>query len=267
MRFSRKHKFVLISNWRCGCSTVADLFAPYSEFDYKHSSKCQDLLGIPYGKVVHWPAKRVRALFKKNGLNWDKYIKITTIRNPWARIVSLFHYKFGRKNGVKNAKKRFTEFVINELPRWQKGIRNRWKSYEMIHDQRGRKIVDYVVRIEKLEKDLKPIIEKHFPHFQIDYGTRRNTTNHDHYSYYYNSRTKKIVADMFAWDIKKYKYKFEKPPQPIQEEIQKEIPIYPNSSSEEPKINNETSTQNSSSKKHGGPADGTTYFASTVLTS
>ena len=90
MRYSSKHKFLLISNWKCGCSTMAHLFLPYSDFGYKDQQKCLKRFGISYGKMVHWPAYKIKHQFDRQGIKWDSYIKITTVRNPWSRIVSLF---------------------------------------------------------------------------------------------------------------------------------------------------------------------------------
>ena len=206
MRFSRKHKFILISNWKCGCSTMANLFAPYSDFDYYNSKKCLKILGVEYHKMVHWPAYKIKTRFEKSGLKWSSYIKITTVRNPWARIVSLFFYKYknAKQRPLEKIKKQFNEFVMTELPRWQKGIRNRWVTDEMIHHPKsGKKLVNYVIRIEHLQEELEPIIKKHFPKFKpFDYQTKRNTTNHDHYSLYYTRETRQAVARLFRFDIR-----------------------------------------------------------------
>ena len=215
MRFSHKHRFLLISNWRCGCSTMARHFAPYSEFEGKtKNAQCKKSFhGKPYSMIVHWPAHKIRTEFKRNGWNWNKYIKISTVRNPWARIVSLYHYgRRSEKVNPKNVRQKFTEFVKREVPRWQHGIRNRWNSYEMFHDKQGNRIVDYVVRLEHLQQDLEPIMKKHFPNIPpFDYTRKANSTDHKHYSWYYTPETRAIVARIFRWEIKKYKYQFEKP--------------------------------------------------------
>ncbi len=226
---SRKHKFVLISNWRCGCSTMANLFAPYSDFTYTNREPCKKLLGQEYGKIVHWPAKKIKPIFRRRGWNWDKYVKIMTVRNPWARIVSLYHYSMNgqrKRNGkevseaitdpksekFKKLKVKFNEYVKTQLPRWKSGIKNRWISYEMVHYNKGKQIVDYVIKIENLEKELSKIVSKHFSDFEFDYTIKRNSTDHIHYSYYYTSETRNLVANMFKWEIRKFKYKFERPP-------------------------------------------------------
>lgn len=210
MRFSHTHKFLLVSNWKCGCSTMAGFFAPYSEFSGKENNKaCLEAFGRTYGSMVHWPAVKIRKEFEKKGWKWDDYIKISTVRNPWARIVSLFFYaRRGQK--IQNVRAAFTRFVKQEVPKWQHGIRNRWNSYEMFHDKKGKKIIDYVVRLEHLQEDLDPIIEKHFPGIApFDYTKKSNTTDHMHYSYYYTPQTREIVRRIFQYDIRKYKYKFE----------------------------------------------------------
>ncbi len=71
-------------------------------------------------------------------------------------------------------------------------------------------MVNYVVRLENLKEDLAPIVEKHFPNFNIDYDTWELRTQHNHYSTYYSDESKAIIADLFHYDIERWGYKFEK---------------------------------------------------------
>ena len=79
----------------------------------------------------------------------------------------------------------------------------------MIHDEEGTSLIDYVVRLENLEEDLESIVRKHFPEFRIDYAIKQNTTEHNHYSTYYNEESKAIVAALWSYDIERWGYKFE----------------------------------------------------------
>lgn len=216
MRYSHQYKFVLISNWKCGCSSVANMFADYSEFNYHNSKLCEKKFGQPYHQVVHWPASKIKAQFKKNGWNWSKFIKITTVRNPWARVVSLYFYKHPKadKKNPKKVKQDFAKFVKTVLPGYQHGKRNRWNSYEMIHDAKGNKLVNHVIKLENLKPELQRIVKKHFPTIadKINYDLKRNVTQHRHYSYYYTKETRKLVEKMFSYDVQKFGYKFEKAP-------------------------------------------------------
>jgi len=173
-----------------------------------------DRFGLTYGDVVHARAERVKEIFEKKEWPFESYIKITSVRNPWERMVSLYSFLIERgrwrawrleREEVVN----FTEFVKKSLPRWHGGPR-RWNTYEMIHDSDGKLLVDYTVKLENLQEELTAITEKHFPDFKLNYGTRINTSTHDHYSTYYDEESKAIVADLMSYDIERWGYKFEK---------------------------------------------------------
>ena len=155
----------------------------------------------------HPPAREIKKAFAEKGRDFDEYIKIISVRNPWARIVSLYSYHKSKWDKISS----FSKYVKEYVPRWQAGVLRspRWNTREMIHDYDGASLVDYVVRLENLKEDLSPIIEKHFPDFYINYNIRKNSTEHDHYSTYYNEHTKSIVADLYHYDIEKWGYKFE----------------------------------------------------------
>ena len=240
MRYSHKHKFILINNWKCGCSSICGMFDEYTELcgkvrwsqaGFPQRDKCVDEeFGLTYNDVVHARASDIKKLFEKKGWNFNEYIKIISVRNPWDRMVSLYSYQIkmgeikggGRginsggcfKHYPNNPDKEtkiaaFPEFARRSIPKWQNGIVNRWNTYEMIHDEAGAPLIDYVVRLENLEEDLGSIVKKHFPEFHIDYSIKQNTSVHDHYSTYYDEEAKAIVADLLSYDIERWGYKFE----------------------------------------------------------
>ena len=204
MRFSHQSKLLLISNWKCGCSTIAEMFSPITEFDWNSRDKCEQIFGKDYNTMVHYPAKVMRQEFLRKGWDFDSYIKISSVRNPWARAVSLYEHMVRV-----DCKRTFDEFVEVELPEWQSGLINRWNTYEMLHHN-GRRIVDHVIRLEYLETDLRPVVEKHWPDLELDYGTMANTSKHKPYQDYYgNPRTDELVAEFFRYDIETYNYRFD----------------------------------------------------------
>ena len=124
--------------------------------------------------------------------NWNS-LRITFVRNPWARLVSEYHYNIARGKEVDN----FTS-VINRLLTctddvW-KWSQTRWLSHN------GKFYAD---RVYKLESDRRK--------FENDFGVQlphKNKTNHKPYRDHYNDRTKKIVELVFADDIKEFGYEF-----------------------------------------------------------
>ncbi len=148
MRFGHDHKLMLISNWKCGCSTIAELFEPVTEFGWESRAECRRIFGKDYDEMAHYPASLMRQEFTRLGWDFAEYTSISSVRNPWARTVSL--YSNVKRVGFEGT---FDDFVINELRTWQSGLQRRWNSYEMFHE-RGRQIVDHIIRIEHLEEDL-----------------------------------------------------------------------------------------------------------------
>ncbi len=205
MRFSHDHKLMLISNWKCGCSTIADMFAPYTEFDWATRAECKRIFGKDYDVMAHYPASLMRQEFARLGWDFAEYTSISEVRNPWARTVSL--YATVKRVGFDYT---FDEFVINELRTWQSGLQGRWNSYEMFHE-RGERIVDHIIRIEHLEEELRPVVEREWPGLHLDYATRSNTGSHNPYRDYYTDKTSDIVADFFAYDIETFGYRFDDP--------------------------------------------------------
>ena len=203
MRLSHEYQMVLISNWKCGCSTLAELFSPVSEFNGDSTGECKRIFGKDYDTMCHYPASLMRQEFARLDWNFDDYTSISSVRNPWARTVSL--YATVKRGGYETS---FDDFVMNELRNWQSGLQGRWNSYEMFHE-RGRRIVDHVVRIEYLEQDLRPLVEERWPDLQLDYSTRSNPGDHDPFREYFTEKTSEIVADFFAYDIETFGYRFE----------------------------------------------------------
>ena len=204
MRFSHSHKLLLISNWKCGCTTLADMFVAVTEFDWHTRDRCEDIFGKEYNEMAHLPAALLRYEFERIGLPFDDYVKISSVRNPWARTVSL--YEARRQRGEQRS---FDKFVKLELPKYCRGQFDRWDSYEMFHEN-GIRVIDHVIRIEHLEEELRPIVDARWPGLELDYRTRANARDHKPYKdYYKRRRTIDAVADFFRYDIEQFGYQFD----------------------------------------------------------
>jgi len=136
---------------------------------------------------------------------WNRCFKFSFVRNPWDLQVSLYHYMkrimtpqhfqyeiFKQINTFED----YIEWRINEDLHLQK---------EMICDEEGNPILDFVGKFENLNSDYTKIIKKigfkgKLPHF--------NKTNHKNYRKYYNEKTKRKIAEYYQEDIKLFNYKF-----------------------------------------------------------
>jgi hypothetical protein len=137
-----------------------------------------------------------------------KYYKFSMVRNPWDKAVSQFIYMKQRQDLMefigldeKNSFKLYLKKIkIKTHVQWE-------KQYKFILNDRGELMVDYLGRFENFRQDTKYIfrclnIHSDMPHV--------NATKHDHYSKYYDTESVEMVAELYAEDIRLFRYEFEK---------------------------------------------------------
>jgi len=134
----------------------------------------------------HAPWSSVKKLIPEPGLVF------TTIRNPWARVVSAYHYH--NCQGVDGQHMHFKEWVLTDLRCASQPI-----SY-FVDDS------VFILRLENIEEEFKQIQE----YFNVwSPLSVKNTTKHKHYTKYYDDETRQFIADKFKDDIERYKYQYE----------------------------------------------------------
>ena len=148
----------------------------------------------------------------------SSFFKFAIVRNPWDRVVSIFHYHFTheRDYGYRDYKKQltFSNFVrqINFNENLPKRIMDPSGKFEipqfMTFTQScwiDRKI-DFIGRFENLQQDFNIICDKiGIPKQKLPL---KHKTNHKHYTEYYDDETRSIVAEKYAKDIEYFGYKF-----------------------------------------------------------
>ncbi|MCH4821595.1 sulfotransferase family protein [Gramella lutea] len=167
---------------------------------------------------------------------FDSYYKFTFVRNPWARLVSIYRY-FEYHRYLK-----FEDFLVKIFPKLQQE-RSYFvmPQYDYIFCGKGNKKLDFVGKFENLKEDFK-VIQKNmaFPVGSLEHINKRNL-NYNWYSRwnlkfvarqlkknpeyisrinlrqkakskyqdYYNSNTKAIVSEFYKKDIEYFNYQFE----------------------------------------------------------
>ena len=142
---------------------------------------------------------------------FDNSFKFCFVRNPWDRLVSLFHYlkKAGRLHRnisfaifcKQVTQERITPIgLYNSIGLSQCNPQSTW-----VTDKKGKLIVDFVGKYESLESDFAKIcglldIHKKLPHL--------NKTNHKDYRSYYDKTSKRLVEDFYKQDIQLFNYQF-----------------------------------------------------------
>ena len=219
MRISHKHHFIFLSNPRCGSTSIRKILDRYSDIE-------SDDRG-PY--YHHISAPNLRKQFIEMGWVWEDYYSFTTIRNPWARMLSA--YKFGQQNQtsvwhrIGEEAGSFQAFIHH--PDTFSDKRGLKSIDRFAFDEDGIPLLNDIIPLEQLDKILPalleqigikesniPMINTTLPLFKrirsvlLPDSTHAQNINPAAYRQYYGAEERDIVARVFAADIEMGKYQF-----------------------------------------------------------
>lgn len=199
---SHKHKFIFLRNPKAGSTSVADVLSKYNEY------RTTSIKSLPFGKHDSLATITNRMEKQRPDVKLSDYFIFTTISNPWKRVVSLFFYqrKMRQYPFRKKPKLTFQQYVSG----YKKYFRLIQKVEDFTQSLPKSATINKIIRIEDIGKKL-PIYLKKRCKIKVDpklFAKKKNTTEHKHYSYYYDDKTRKIVADYFKKDIELGKYTF-----------------------------------------------------------
>lgn len=192
MIVSHKFKFALLEPKKTGTSSLRSLLTTNS--NVVHDSHIGDLIRRHDGLDNMSP--EIEGMIKG-------YHIVSTRRNPWARLVSFYHFhkdivKFDRLANQLSFLDWLEKFSVSDQIEscWHKGC-----------DKNGTQLVNQFIRTEHLQADLNVMCD--------NVGMRRmklerlNKSDHIHYSHYYNDEARDRAAEVYADDIEHFGYKFE----------------------------------------------------------
>lgn len=155
--------------------------------------------------------------------DFDDYFKFSFVRNPWARIVSEYRYRnyFRYKS--------FKDFVMNKMPApgFSDDYRHVMPQYDMLYNQDGHCLVDFVGRFENLQQDFDKVCEHlGFEDSLLPFINssekksrairrqlksilyRNGEAEKKHYTEFYDDETQTAVTAYYQKDIEVFKYTF-----------------------------------------------------------
>jgi hypothetical protein len=175
-------------------------------------------------KLAHLSAAEYVACGHMTQQDFDDYFKFSFVRNPWSRILSEYRYRnyFHHHS--------FRDFVLNKLPKpgFDDKYRHVMPQYDMLHDQQGNLMVDFVGRFETLQTDFEQVCvrlgieDAHLPHRNRSDKKSRDLkrriknilfmngeNRHQELRDYYDDVTREAVADYYRSDIETFGYRFD----------------------------------------------------------
>ena len=184
----------------------------FDKFVFIHINKTG---GSSIEKALNLPFEHKTALEKIKEIGpyrWDKKLSFTVVRNPWDKVVSHYHYRVQtNQTGMGDGHIGFNEWVKKAYGekdrRYYDHPRMFLPQIDWISDQRGRILVDRILRFEKLTDDFNSLahelkIVTRLPH--VKKSNRRRDLRH-----YYDHESISIICEYFSSDISVFGYKFE----------------------------------------------------------
>jgi hypothetical protein len=218
MRISHRHRFVFLAYPRAASHTTQQLLDDYADIESVHVSEAS--ADFPFHH--HMTARELKAEFDRRGWDWSEYRCFCFVRNPWARVVSLFkrrhehEARFTRRiplaanaaNWIFRrlpAQTAFKAYVLSRGP--HRGPARTLSSF--IADENGRPLVDDVLRFERLSVELPAylnalgvtICADDIPHLN-------RSADRSGYARWYDPTTKRKIETLYAREIEQFGYEF-----------------------------------------------------------
>jgi hypothetical protein len=209
MRISHKYKFIFFSNPKTGSESLREILDPYSDITDCTFREVSD--ENPF--YSHITPIEVSEIFNEKGWDYNSYFKFICVRNPFAKLVSLYEMIYRRWP----VKPPFSYWLKQTYQNGNGGggkTHEKWRQYgtyaleNLIMDQNSNMLVDKVLKLEDISKELPLILD------QLGIETndlkiiKKNTSKNKKKKVrdYYNDKLEKLVYDRYSWEIKKFNY-------------------------------------------------------------
>ena len=218
MLISYTNNFIFFHVAKVAGLSIREALAPYVQLPKRFKvnrplkmidGKLNPLYAIWENTLLHaTPRDTKRELVDET---YNNFYKFAFVRNPWDWQVSMYHFILKESDHVQHQTvssmcgfEEYLEWVLATPRPYARGATKFQK--DMLTDDKGNLIVDFVGRFENLVHDFAEICQK----LSITASLPKiNTTSHKDYRSYYNERTKKIIAEHFREDIDLFAYTFD----------------------------------------------------------
>jgi len=214
---SNKYNFIFFHVPKAAGSSVTKALNKNLVGDVKMNENNKSLKEFLSKRNKLWPnhatCAEIKAFLGDNAYN--SYFKFCFVRNPWDRLVSLYHYTVQKEAKIYAEKNlslpEFSQDIMDagSFEKWITSGKFGTAQYYFL-SANNKLLVDYVGRSENLQADFSYICGLlGMPNIILP---KENTSKHKKYLEYYNEETSQIVAERYAKDIELFGYTFDDKP-------------------------------------------------------
>ena len=207
MIISHLHEFIFFAVPKTGTHSIRQALRPHlgggdeeqAQLFEPHSFSNPELKAVGHG---HLSVAQVKPVLGDD--TFERYFKFAFVRNPWDRFISYCAFISRDTCRFENDPHGFMREMIYS-PRPQHHLLYQPQS-QMLSDDRGELAMDFVGRVEHMDRDYITICSRlglePQPLEQI------NGSQHKRYTDYYNNDLRAMIAHKYARDIHLFDYQF-----------------------------------------------------------
>jgi len=210
MIISHRHKLIFFSAPKTGSETIREHLLPISDhpvLDWiTHRSQTEF--------YPHMPPVQARALFQQKGFDFDAYRRVTCIRDPFERLVSLYRMSqtAGRAAKLRAAVRLpaipFETWLARHLdPGWRnRKTHQKWREYGLwparrwCQDAEGQTLITDLIPTPKIDLAL-PILLESVGCPAPAQIVRKNVNAKTDARAWYGAQGTRLVEARFGWDL------------------------------------------------------------------
>lgn len=215
MRISHRYRFVFLSNPRTASRSIRAVLDEYSDIKSVHSSRVSKQSPFYH----HMPAGEAKRVFDERRWDWFEYRRFCIVRNPYARMVSLYHHYLNMRTRIAPDLAPISK--LKALVKYRVMPRQSFSEYavrpdkirqiampldEFIFDGDGTCLVDDIIRYEALAEELPPYLQG----IGIDVDPQQipvlGASNINSYKGYYDDETVSLVNELYHYAIDRFGY-------------------------------------------------------------
>jgi hypothetical protein len=219
MLVSHRKKFIYLKTIKTASTSVECYFERYclqkNTYVFSHARNesiskfgiigYRGRLSVGYDFYNHMPAKDLKA--KLIDETWNDYFKFCTVRNPYTRLVSLFHMELKLLGIINFNQKNLRQLFSNWLT-----MRYEWDFSSTRFFMLDNEVcLDSFIRFEYLKEDTKRICNKlSIPYDEARLPYLKEGSYTKDYLAYYDQHTIALVKKFCAIELDLFKYSFPK---------------------------------------------------------
>ena len=218
MRISHRYHFVFLAYPRTASKSVREVLDPFSDIRGVHPTRT----GRKHPFAQHMPAREAKQVFDQMGWDWFGYRSFCVVRNPYTRVVSLYHHRQSMRTRrapglapiprlkalVKYRLERplsFKAYVLS-IDR-SRGMM--MPMYDFIHDDAGNCLVTDVLKYEELADQLPAYVQRLGIQIKAEEIPVLGASGIQSYKEYYDAETRDYVENLYQYEIERFGYSFE----------------------------------------------------------